>query len=210
MEIREREVEALKDRESAARKEATALSDGVVVWKDTCETVSDLERRLSLLPKQDRSDVKKISTMLNETLARLTRNLDVSEDNKWSLLSVAISQEVEALKQGIELVESMSAPPSSTSSSKVNSPPTAVSRILPKISHQVPNTALSSLEEPSKSHIIVPTPKTSPSPSFTNAVTGLNINNVSAEPISSSPTQSSTNAFNSVAQLLGNYETKTD
>lgn len=103
IETASREAELFQDRFEQNSKEVAALTDGLVVWKDVCITVDELENGLAA---QNRTspDESKILSMLRDARQRLQRNLDMSNQNNWKLLSVAISHELAALDQGIELV----------------------------------------------------------------------------------------------------------
>jgi chromosome segregation ATPase len=99
-----REIDALRDRFNDADLETCALRDGITVWKDSCNVVEELEQKLADIPSTERQRPDKIVRMLESALSRLERNLNIAEANKWSLLSVAIGQELEALKLGLDII----------------------------------------------------------------------------------------------------------
>lgn len=99
-----REVDAIKDQESTAQQEIIALKDGLVVWRDVCMNINELESGL-MKSVSEKKDPSGIYNDLEKASINLKRNLQLAENNKWSLLSVAISHELEALNEGMQLIK---------------------------------------------------------------------------------------------------------
>ncbi|CAN6655889.1 hypothetical protein TRVA0_028S01354 [Trichomonascus vanleenenianus] len=110
-----REAEAFSEEQDVANKEITALKDGIVVWRDVCMLIGDLEKSLegslsasmsSLGSRPGVIDSKHVYELLSSAVEKLRKHLRIAEKNRWSLLTVAITHELEALEEGIQLVVS--------------------------------------------------------------------------------------------------------
>lgn len=104
MEACSREVDAMTDQHELAELEVTALKDGLVVWKDVCMIVSDLENGLQAT-LADGADKTKVYNLLSDASGRIEKHLELAKANHWSLLTVAINHELEAVYEGMMIVD---------------------------------------------------------------------------------------------------------
>lgn len=105
------EMEAYKEDYNKTQREQKALEDGYLVWKSGCDSLKNLEVSIKrILGTSDSSMKKKITTdietCLKKAIDHLEELLELSRSNEWSLLIVALSQELEALYQSKNLLES--------------------------------------------------------------------------------------------------------
>lgn len=100
-----REVDAITDQFKTAELEASALRDGLILWKDVCMIVSDLENSLSEILSKEEGRGEKIHTVLSDASDRVQKHLDIATDNGWSLLTVAINHELQAIYEGMKIVD---------------------------------------------------------------------------------------------------------
>ena len=115
--------ESVLQQRQSVQHEKVALDEGAVVWKDVVAQVTDFERQM-------RSEMARLSSALNADVElgdpsqdgasqrlrellnhmnRLTDALDskfeLAKDRNWNLLIAAIGAELDALKQGRQLLE---------------------------------------------------------------------------------------------------------
>ena len=116
-EIKERAEKLLKTRE-AAELESAACANGAEMWATVVEKVEKIEQALSRevdkptsdsTPSTGRADAEidmvGIIRMMTETVDCLKKELDVAETKRWNLLICAVGAELEALKQGKDLLQ---------------------------------------------------------------------------------------------------------
>lgn len=99
-----REVDAMTDQHELAELEVTALKDGLVVWKDVCMIVSDLENGLQETLANG-ADKTTVFNLLSDASVRIEKHLELAKSNHWSLLTVAINHELEAVNEGMKIVD---------------------------------------------------------------------------------------------------------
>lgn len=104
------EMEAYKEDFNKTQREKKALEDGYLVWKSGCDSLKNLEVSIKRILSTSDSSLKKkittdIETCLKKAIEHLEELLELSKSNEWSLLIVALSQELEALYQSRNLLE---------------------------------------------------------------------------------------------------------
>jgi chromosome segregation ATPase len=124
------EIDAFKGQRLKAQQERKALEDGYSVWKSGCDTLKSLESSIKRILTTSNSSIKEkisteIETALTNAINHLQELLELSKSNEWSLLIVALSQELEALYQSKGILESdnsdLSHPKADVESLTVNS-----------------------------------------------------------------------------------------
>uniref|UniRef100_A0A060T6I9 ARAD1B12562p n=1 Tax=Blastobotrys adeninivorans TaxID=409370 RepID=A0A060T6I9_BLAAD len=108
VEAYERQVDAIRDHVTSTEQEVQALSDGLVVWRDVCQEVGELEANLVSCLKA--SDPSRAKSMIEATIGRVQEKLDLATKYNWSLLVVAIGHELQALKRALELLKQNDTP----------------------------------------------------------------------------------------------------
>lgn len=134
-----REIEAYIQEQERAMKENQALKDGVTVWKSCCQYLLDLETQIKGILEGTQENESKSQSLLqaiNNTIEELQKLLKLAAAEKWELLIVAITQELEGLYESKKLV-------SRTIASPNNSPPSDSSSSL---SLSMKNTTLNARE----------------------------------------------------------------
>ncbi|KIW07180.1 uncharacterized protein PV09_02047 [Verruconis gallopava] len=114
------DIEEIKKKRQAIRRDRAALEDGAAVWKDVVSQITAFERYLReetcKLAQQNSTNDKGKSPVASATPEELLRRmeavlssvqdkLDLAHKKHWRLLEVCIEAEVEALQQGRELLE---------------------------------------------------------------------------------------------------------
>lgn len=111
-----REVDAITGQYEHAELEISALRDGVVVWKDACITVQETESKLlQSLSNSTILDKGLVNSLLESAVSKLSTHLSLAKSNNWSLLTVAISHELEAMKEAHSLVNPDASDPANSS-----------------------------------------------------------------------------------------------
>ncbi|KAI8133717.1 hypothetical protein DUD61_002656 [Geotrichum candidum] len=106
-----REIDAYKEECLKAQRERKALEDGHSVWRSSCDTLKSLESSIKRILATSNTLTKdkistEIETALTKAINHLEESLELSKSNDWSLLIVALSQELEALYQSKSILES--------------------------------------------------------------------------------------------------------
>lgn len=106
------ELDAVTEQHERSVRERDALCDGVVVWQDVCQIVEDMEdsveKAASIFVMNG-----SIGEMPSETMAKALRqahtaleeHFELARRNNWILLMAAISCELEAVSQALEVVQ---------------------------------------------------------------------------------------------------------
>jgi hypothetical protein len=110
------EYRATKKRRRIVRKGQTALEEGAVVWKDVITEINGFEKFL----KQESNGIGQsgngkgkgpatepadILARMDETIGSIEEKLIDAESKNWKLLVVCIGAELEAFRQGREMLE---------------------------------------------------------------------------------------------------------
>ncbi|KAF2795686.1 hypothetical protein K505DRAFT_301630 [Melanomma pulvis-pyrius CBS 109.77] len=86
-----------------------ALDEGAVLWKDVVRSVDDFETSLqSHMQRAARShspDSSKILAQMETTIRNLEERLEIATSRSWNLLVCAVGAELEAFKQGKDILE---------------------------------------------------------------------------------------------------------
>jgi hypothetical protein len=86
-----------------------ALDEGAVLWKDVVKSVGDFEASLqSHMQQAGRSnnpDHSKLLTQMETTIVNLEDKLELATSRSWNLLVCAVGAELEAFKQGKDILE---------------------------------------------------------------------------------------------------------
>lgn len=99
--------------------EREALDEGAGVWKEVVNTVTDFEgilkQEVALLAREsDKSKLEErtedLLSRMSDTLNSLEERLKLAEEKDWKLLMCCIGAELEAFKQGKEILESLLKP----------------------------------------------------------------------------------------------------
>ncbi|KAF2102442.1 hypothetical protein NA57DRAFT_32330 [Rhizodiscina lignyota] len=102
-----------------AQVEKDALDEGAIVWKEVVNTVTDFEASLKeemvgLVKENDKEKLEQrtadLGRRLDETLQGIEERFRMAEEKDWKLLICCIGAELEAFKQGKEILESLLAP----------------------------------------------------------------------------------------------------
>ncbi len=86
-----------------------ALDEGVVMWSQVVKKVAEYEKNLQIYMQQaarnKSPDSSKLFEQINATITYLEEKLDFATSRSWNLLVCAIGAELEAFKQGKEVLE---------------------------------------------------------------------------------------------------------
>lgn len=111
-------IKTFEDIRDAAERESIACYEGAEMWTFSVKKIEDLER--SLADEMDKltsndfldpNEVNKSDGMIQividmtKTIDHLEHKLDIAERNSWNLLVCMIGTEVEALRQGRDLLQ---------------------------------------------------------------------------------------------------------
>lgn len=107
----EREIDALKDLRELALRDSQALVEGSNVWKSVCLELNMLEQSIISIfsggrHNSQKEQVSELEKVLQRSISRLEGFLEIATKQKWGLLIVAISHELEALYQSQQMIES--------------------------------------------------------------------------------------------------------
>jgi hypothetical protein len=105
-----KEISHLQTRKAAVEKEKSALEEGVQMWEDSIQVVTEFEDDLRLQMASDevqdaemlRNQISKMRTVIE----KLEETLKVAEDRGWNLLICAVGAELEAFKEGYNILKS--------------------------------------------------------------------------------------------------------
>lgn len=116
----ETEYTQMERNRKSAKRDRRALEEGAVVWKDVVAKILSFERFLakemgsmnqSMLetrspsPAETRSGPAEILSRMNGTMKFIEDRLRLTEKKKWRLLEACIGAELEAFKQGKDMLE---------------------------------------------------------------------------------------------------------
>lgn len=116
----ETEYSQLERSRKSAKRDRKALEEGAVVWKDVVAEILSFERFLakemgnmsqSMLdaripsPAESKSGPVEILSRMDGTMKFIEDRLKLAEKKKWRLLEACIGAELEAFKQGRDLLE---------------------------------------------------------------------------------------------------------
>lgn len=116
--------ESLLDQRAEVLYEKEALEDGAVMWKDAVTQVTDLERHLraemSESPAQAVSEniagpsqedpskrLRGVIDKMKSLVKHLESKFDIAQEQNWNLLIAAIGAELDAIRKGRQLLESV-------------------------------------------------------------------------------------------------------
>ena len=89
--------------------ERSALDEGAVVWNDVIKKVADFEASLQDLMQHNgldgKPDASKLLEKMGTTIAYLEDKVEFVKARNWNLLFLAIGAELEAFKQGKDMLE---------------------------------------------------------------------------------------------------------
>lgn len=119
------EQEAIREQRQGVQAEKEALEEGAILWKDIAAQVTDFEKRLrvemaSLGTASDASSawddspesssgerLKELLTHMDALVSHLSAQHILAEERNWRLLIAAIGAELDALKRGREILQSV-------------------------------------------------------------------------------------------------------
>ena len=104
--------------------EQTALREGAAVWKEVVEKVTEFEKQLRAgtadlsssqsaweddppPPASNTERSKQLLAQLGEVIEHLENSLNVAEEKEWKLLIAAIGAELDAMRQGKQILENV-------------------------------------------------------------------------------------------------------
>ena len=106
---------ALSQRREETETERTALEDGAVVWKEVVTEVAEFERLLreetsqmstvNLRRKTAQPDIVTLLRSMDRTIESISAKYEIAESRGWNLLVCSIGAELEAFKQGREILQ---------------------------------------------------------------------------------------------------------
>ncbi|PVH88153.1 hypothetical protein DL98DRAFT_509638 [Cadophora sp. DSE1049] len=104
-----KEVSQLKTRQEEVEKEKAALEEGAEMWAESVKVVvdfeDDLRKQMSSSDVQDPNLLRKQIDKMGEVIKTLSATLQVAEDRGWNLLICAVGAELEAFKEGEEILK---------------------------------------------------------------------------------------------------------
>jgi hypothetical protein len=95
----------LAERCDEVDRDRAALEEGAVLWNDVMKKVVDFEASLQVQMQQSNTDPSRLLSLLETTMAYLEEKLEFARMRSWNLLVCAIGAELEAFKQGKDLLE---------------------------------------------------------------------------------------------------------
>lgn len=119
------EKQSMLHQRERAELEKQALDDGAVMWKEVAVTVTEFEKRMRAemasapslsdsnnaweeAPTDTPTDrLKSLLVHMDEVIATLQAKYDTAEERHWTLLIAAIGAELDALRKGKQLLESV-------------------------------------------------------------------------------------------------------
>ncbi|KAK0113604.1 hypothetical protein ONS95_013849 [Cadophora gregata] len=104
-----KEISQLKTRQEEVEKEKAALEEGAEMWAASIKVVidfeDDLRKQMASTGAQDPSLLRKQIDKMGEVIKTLSATLQVAEDRGWNLLICAVGAELEAFKEGEEILK---------------------------------------------------------------------------------------------------------
>ncbi|ODQ63129.1 hypothetical protein NADFUDRAFT_53778 [Nadsonia fulvescens var. elongata DSM 6958] len=102
-------LKAIENMQSTVTHETEALCDGTVVWRAVCDTVQEAERTIKqavfVNKEQQDGTINIILKILTDSEKVLRERYDLTVKKNWSLLMVAVGHELEAIRQGISILQ---------------------------------------------------------------------------------------------------------
>lgn len=86
-------------------RDRAALDEGAVLWGDVMEKVTEFETALQEQMQRAAADPSQLLARMEETTAYLEQKTEVANSRGWNLLVCAIGAELDAFRQGRELLE---------------------------------------------------------------------------------------------------------
>ena len=110
----EADMKAMELHRKVLRKEHAALEDGAIVWKEVVAEIitfekdlrSEMHKTTILGPEQAHNDLENVLGQMGGLITSIAAKHETAETKGWKLLVVCIGAELEALKQGKEILES--------------------------------------------------------------------------------------------------------
>ncbi|KAH7379718.1 hypothetical protein BKA64DRAFT_749893 [Cadophora sp. MPI-SDFR-AT-0126] len=104
-----KEVAQLKTRQEEVEKEKAALEEGAEIWAESVKVVvdfeDDLRKQMASSDAQDSNLLRKQIDRMGEVIKTLSDTLGVAESRGWNLLICAVGAELEAFKEGEEILK---------------------------------------------------------------------------------------------------------
>lgn len=104
----DKEVSQLKTRQEEVEKEKAALEEGAEMWANSVKVVigfeDDLRKQMASSEAQDLDLLRKQIEKMGEVIKTLSTTVQVAEDRGWNLLICAVGAELEAFKEGEEIL----------------------------------------------------------------------------------------------------------
>jgi hypothetical protein len=135
------EISALLEQKNAYDFERDALREGLVIWNDVVKTVTGVERKLrsTMQAHNAHSSIRNGPTLektantqdqgMRQMLVEFSNSIELMEahfntakSKGWNLLMICVGNELEAFRQGRELIEDAFFPAKSSTNSRTPSP----------------------------------------------------------------------------------------
>ncbi|KAL5327677.1 hypothetical protein ACEPPN_005378 [Leptodophora sp. 'Broadleaf-Isolate-01'] len=104
-----KEVLQLKTRQEEVEKEKAALEEGAEMWASSVKVVvdfeDDLRKQMASTDVQDMDMLRRQIAKMEGVIKTLSVTLHVAEDRGWNLLICAVGAELEAFKEGEEILK---------------------------------------------------------------------------------------------------------
>ncbi len=102
----------LRQRKQEVESEKNALNAGVDMWTGICEDInafenffqSETSRTWSTQPNQRQNDMTEVLKRMDNLIDTLEQRFQFAEENGWNILIAAIGAELQAMRQGRELL----------------------------------------------------------------------------------------------------------
>ncbi|KAL2061335.1 hypothetical protein VTL71DRAFT_7608 [Oculimacula yallundae] len=103
-----KEVSQLRARQEEVEKEKAALEEGARMWEDSVKVVvdfeDDLRKQMVSNDAQDPEMLRRQITKMQGVIETLSVTLQIAEERGWNLLICAVGAELEAFKEGKEIL----------------------------------------------------------------------------------------------------------
>ncbi|KAH9219191.1 hypothetical protein DL95DRAFT_384621 [Leptodontidium sp. 2 PMI_412] len=104
-----KEVLQLKTRQEEVEKEKAALEEGAEMWASSVKVIvdfeDDLRKQMASTDVQDMDMLRRQIAKMEGVIKTLSVTLHVAEDRGWNLLICAVGAELEAFKEGEEILK---------------------------------------------------------------------------------------------------------
>ncbi|CZT10948.1 uncharacterized protein RAG0_15262 [Rhynchosporium agropyri] len=105
----DKEISQLKTRQEEVEKERDALEEGAKMWTDSVKVVvdfeDDLRKQMAGNDAQDPEMLRRQITKMRGVINTLSATLNIAEERGWNLLICAVAAELEAFKEGEEILK---------------------------------------------------------------------------------------------------------